>query len=81
MLNGKEFRAWRIASKLSLREAAALANVGHTVIFRFERGMEIGASSYQKLVDLVGNEQSAEMSKQERIQWHIKQLEILTKGE
>ncbi len=80
-MNGLEFKQWRENAALTMRDVQALTAISIGSLSRFENGKGMNNTNYQRLLDLVNGVEPTTADKQERIQWHIKQLEILTKGE
>lgn len=78
-MTGKQFRAWRKANDLSLRDVQAIVGISINTMSRFENGKEIINSNHQKLVNLVN--EAPQDNRKAKIRWHIAQLEILIESE
>lgn len=80
-MTGKEFKLWRTSRDYSMQDVQNLTGVYKSRISRFEHGNAISLKNYQALEALMNNETPSTDDKQTQIRFHLKQLEILTKGE
>lgn len=74
-MNGKEFKAWRLASGFTMQAVSDKTGVWKSRISRFENGNSLNQANYQKLLSFVNGELPED--KQAKIRWHIAQIALL----